>query len=159
MTVIELEKMKVAIYTRVSTEEQTTLNQLLRLQEQCKQRGWEYVIFEETQSSRKTRPVKNGLLQRLRNKEFDAVLVYKLDRWARSSSELILEVTELVTKGIGFVSYSENLDFSTATGKLMFNLLSTNQYPDDSIYFINIYNQFSNSILNEVDVNAGVSFT
>ena len=52
-------------------------------------------------------------------------MVYKLDRWARSSSELILEINELVGKGIGFYSYSENLDFGTATGKLLFNLLSS----------------------------------
>src|SRR5690606_23253082 len=52
------------------------------------------------------------------------VMVYKLDRWARSSRELILEINELITKGITFISYSENLDFSTATGKLHFNILS-----------------------------------
>lgn len=117
--------MRIAIYTRVSTEEQTTLNQIIRLQEHCKNEDWESILFEETQSTRNTRPVKNELLQRLRNKEFDGVLVYKLDRWARSSSELILEINELVGKGIGFYSYSENLDFGTATGKLLFNLLSS----------------------------------
>lgn len=116
---------RIAIYTRVSTQEQTTLNQRIRLEDYAKAKGWNYDIFEETESSRKTRPVKNDLLQRLRTKEYSGVLVYKLDRWARSSSELILEVNELVSKGIGFYSYSENLDFTTATGKLMFNLLSS----------------------------------
>jgi DNA invertase Pin-like site-specific DNA recombinase len=115
---------KVALYCRVSTTEQTTLNQRIRLEEYAKREGLEYEVFEEVQSSRKTRPVKNELLQRLRNKEFDSVIVYKLDRWARSSSELILEITELVDKKIGFVSLSENLDFGSATGKLMFHLLS-----------------------------------
>ena len=79
---------------------------------------------KETESSRKTRPVKADLLNMLRNKEYSAVVVYKLDRWARSSSELILDVTELVKKGIGFISISDNLDFSTATGKLHFHILS-----------------------------------
>jgi DNA invertase Pin-like site-specific DNA recombinase len=46
-----------------------------------------------------------------------------LDRWAISSSELILEVNELIKKGVGFISYSENLDFTTASGKLHFNIL------------------------------------
>ena len=114
----------VALYCRVSTEEQTTLNQRIRLEEYAKREGLEFEVFEEVQSSRKTRPVKAELLQRLRNKEFDAVVVYKLDRWARSSSELILEITELVDKKIGFVSLSEQLDFGSATGKLMFHLLS-----------------------------------
>lgn len=115
---------KIAIYTRVSTTEQTTLNQKLRLEEYAKNQNWEFELFEEVESSRKTRPIKAELLQRLRNKEFESVLVFKLDRWARSSSELILEVNELIKKGIGFISYSENLDFTTASGKLHFNILS-----------------------------------
>jgi DNA invertase Pin-like site-specific DNA recombinase len=118
-------KEKVAIYCRVSTDQQTTLNQKIRLEEYTNSKGWRYELFEEVESSRKTRPVKAQLLQRLRNKEFDAVLVYKLDRWARSSSELILEVNELVNKKIGFISLTEQLDFTSATGKLMFNLLSS----------------------------------
>ena len=118
-------KKKVAIYCRVSTEQQTTLNQKLRLEEYAKSKGWDYEIFEEVESSRKTRRVKYELLQRLRKMEFESVLVYKLDRWARSSSELILEVNELVNKKIGFISLTENLDFTSATGKLMFNLLSS----------------------------------
>jgi DNA invertase Pin-like site-specific DNA recombinase len=47
-----------------------------------------------------------------------------LDRWARSSTELILEAKELIDKGIAFVSVSDNLDFSTASGKLHFQILS-----------------------------------
>ena len=116
---------KIALYCRVSTLEQNTLNQKLRLEKYAKEQGWVYEVFEETQSSRKSRPVKAELLKRLRNKVFEGVLVYKLDRWARSSSELILEVNELVNKGVGFISYSENLDFTTATGKLLFGLLSS----------------------------------
>ncbi len=81
-------------------------------------------MFEETVSSRNTRPMKADLLQKLRRKEYSGVLVYMLDRWARYSSELILEIDELIEKGVGFYSLTENLDFSTATGKLMFNLLS-----------------------------------
>jgi len=115
---------KIAIYTRVSTTEQTTLNQKLRLEEYAKNQKWDFELFEEVESSRKTRPIKAELLHRLRNKEFESVLVFKLDRWARSSSELILEVNELIKKGIGFISYSENLDFTTASGKLHFNILS-----------------------------------
>jgi DNA invertase Pin-like site-specific DNA recombinase len=115
---------KIALYTRVSTTEQTNLNQKLKLESYAKAQGWNYEIFQETESSRNTRPVKAELLQKLRRKEYSGVLVYKLDRWARSSSELILEINELVSRGIGFYSLTENLDFGTATGKLMFNLLS-----------------------------------
>lgn len=115
---------KIAIYCRVSTNEQTTENQRLRLAEYADKEGWEYDVFSEVQSSKKTRPVKAELLQKLRDGEYDAVLVYKLDRWARSSTELILEVKELLDKGIQFISYSENLDFSTSAGQLHFQILS-----------------------------------
>lgn len=121
---METVKNKVALYCRVSTTEQTNENQKLRLMEYVKSNNLPFDIFEETESSRKTRPVKADLLNMLRNKEYSAVVVYKLDRWARSSSELILDVTELVKKGIGFISISDNLDFSTATGKLHFHILS-----------------------------------
>jgi putative DNA-invertase from lambdoid prophage Rac len=116
--------MKIAIYVRVSTTDQTVENQRLRLTEYTIAKGWEYDIFSEVQSTRNTRPVKAELLSKLRNHEYEGVLVYKLDRYARSSTELILEISELIKKGIFFYSYSENLDFSTATGKLHFQILS-----------------------------------
>ncbi len=115
---------KVAIYCRVSTKEQTTENQRIRLTEYTNQQGWQYDVFSEVQSTRKTRPVKAELLHRLRKNEYDGVLIFKLDRWARSSAELILEVKELIEKGIQFYSLSDNLDFSTSSGKLHFQILS-----------------------------------
>ena len=115
--------MRVALYCRVSTDKQTTENQKLRLVEYAEQNGYEYEVFDEVESTRKTRPVKQALLSKLRAKEFDAVVVYKLDRWARSSTELILDTKELIDKSIGFVSISDNLDFSTASGKLHFQIL------------------------------------
>jgi len=103
---------------------QTTENQKIRLEEFAKSKGWAYDIFEETESTRKTRPVKQVLLQKLRNAEYEAVAVFKLDRWARSSTEMILDVKELLDKNIGFISVSDNLDFTTASGKLHFQILS-----------------------------------
>ena len=119
-----IKKMKIAIYTRVSTQDQTVENQILRLIEYVLSKDWTYEIFSEVMSTRETRPVKAELLSKLRNKDYDGVIVYKLDRWARSSTELILEINELIQKGISFYSFSENLDFSTATGKLHFQILS-----------------------------------
>ena len=115
---------KIAIYIRVSTAEQTTENQLLKLREYCKNNEYEYEVFEEVESTRKSRPIKQELLNHLRKQKYDRVIVYKLDRWARSSRELILEIEELTTKGIQFISYSENIDFGTASGKLHFTILS-----------------------------------
>jgi putative DNA-invertase from lambdoid prophage Rac len=116
--------MKVAIYCRVSTQEQTTENQRIRLIEYCERQGWQFEVIEEVESSRKTRPKKQELLNRLRHKEFDGVLVWKLDRWARSSFELLNEIEELTKKGIAFYSMSDNLDFSTSTGRLHFAILA-----------------------------------
>lgn len=115
---------KIALYVRVSTSDQTVENQKIRLIDYAEKNGLNFEIFEETESTRRTRPVKQALLARLRNHEYDAVIVYKLDRWARSSTELILDTKELLDKGIGFISISDNFDFTTATGKLHFQILS-----------------------------------
>ncbi len=114
----------IAIYCRVSTKEQDTENQRIRLTEYANQKGWKYDVFTEVQSTRKTRPVKAELMTKLRNSNYDGVLIYKLDRWARSSTELILEVKELIEIGIKFISLTENLNFSTSAGKLHFQILS-----------------------------------
>jgi putative DNA-invertase from lambdoid prophage Rac len=115
---------KIAIYSRVSTSEQTVVNQRIRLIEYAEKNGYDYDIFEEVESTRKTRPVKQELLAKLRKLQYGAVVVFRLDRWARSSTELILETKELLDKGVTFISLSENLDFSSATGKLHFQILS-----------------------------------
>ena len=115
---------KIALYCRVSTSRQTNDNQKARLFEYAKSNNLEYDLFEEVESTRKTRPIKQELLTQLRNGEYKAVVVFKLDRYARSSRELILEVQELTNKGIGFISISDNLDFSSSTGRLHFHILA-----------------------------------
>jgi putative DNA-invertase from lambdoid prophage Rac len=115
---------KYALYQRVSTIDQSTDNQKLRLVEYANQRGYEYDIYDEVESTRRTRPVKQVLLQKLRNGEYSGCIVYKIDRWARSSTELILEIKELVDKDIAFISISDNLDFSSAAGRLHFQILA-----------------------------------
>jgi len=117
---------KVALYCRVSLSNgsQTNENQKIRLIDYAKSKGLAYDIYEETESSRKTRPIKQALLAKLRNNQYDAVIVFKLDRWARSSTELILDVKELIDKSVGFISVSDNLDFTTASGMLHFQILS-----------------------------------
>jgi putative DNA-invertase from lambdoid prophage Rac len=113
-----------ALYCRVSTAGQNTDNQKIRLLKWATDNKFKFVLFDEIESTRKTRPIKQKLLQRLRQGEFTAVVVNKLCRWARSSTELILETKELIDKGVGFISLSDNLDFTTASGKLQFQILS-----------------------------------
>jgi putative DNA-invertase from lambdoid prophage Rac len=120
----EITSNKVALYCRVSTGKQTTDNQKLRLVQYANDNNLEYDLFEEVESTRNTRPIKQNLLQRLRAKEYSQIIVFKLDRYARSSRELILEIQELTDKGIGFVSVSDNLDFTNAVGRLHFQILS-----------------------------------
>ena len=115
---------KFAIYCRVSTEEQTTENQRLILVEYAERRGFNYEVFEEVESTRNTRPLKQKLLGRLRAMEFDGLLVLKLDRWARSLRELTLELEEIHAKGVTFISLNDSIDMSTATGRLQFQILS-----------------------------------
>jgi len=113
-----------ALYVRVSTNNQTTDNQKIRLIEYAQKNNCTFDLFEEVESTRRTRPIKQALLQKVRQNHYDAVVVFKLDRWARSSTELILDTKEILDKGIGFISVSDNLDFSTAAGKLHFQILS-----------------------------------
>lgn len=120
-----LEKpLKMALYCRVSTYSQTTENQVLKLEEYAKRQGWDYKIYEETMTTRKTRPIKQEVLTMLRNKVFDGVCIWRLDRWARSMTELVIEIKELHDKEIIFKSLSDNIDFSTPAGKLQFHILA-----------------------------------
>jgi putative DNA-invertase from lambdoid prophage Rac len=121
-----MEMKKVALYCRVSTHLQNNDTQSIILERYAKERNLDYVLFEEKESTRKTRPVKASLLALLRSTEndFDAVIVSKLDRFARSSTELILDIKQIVDKGIAFISVSDNLDFGTASGMMHFQILA-----------------------------------
>jgi len=117
--------MKYAIYVRVSRTDQILENQINPLVEYAKRMGWEYELFKEKESTRKTRPIQWDLYNRLLKKEFDGLLFYKLDRWARSLKELVTHMEELNAKGINIVSFTENIDLSTATGRLMLNVIAS----------------------------------
>ncbi len=116
--------MKVALYGRVSKDMQNPKMQEIALKNKAEIEGWEFNYFEEKESTRKTRPVKYALYQRLLKKEYDAVCVWKLDRWARSLQELSNEVKILWDRNVKFISLKENIDLSSATGRLQFNIFS-----------------------------------
>jgi len=115
-------KMELALYARVSKKEQNPEMQIKALIEKAKREGWKYTLFEEKESTRKTRPVKYALYQRLLNKEYDGVCVWKLDRWGRSVQELAREITTLYNKDIIFVSLTDNIDLSSASGRFQFHV-------------------------------------
>jgi DNA invertase Pin-like site-specific DNA recombinase len=113
-----------AIYVRVSTTDQNLDNQKIPLIEYCKRMGWEYEVFEEKESTRKTRPIQWDLYNRLLRREFDGLVISKFDRWARSTKELIEHMERLVEKDIKIYSYTENIDLSSSMGRAMLTIIS-----------------------------------
>lgn len=118
------EKKNIAIYMRVSTQDQTLENQRLPLIQYADRMGWKYTMFEEKESTRNTRPVQWELYNRLLKKEFDGLLIYKFDRWARSTKELIEHIENLVKKNVEVYSYSENFDLNSSMGRAMLTIIS-----------------------------------
>lgn len=114
---------RIAIYCRVSTSDQDTGTQRAILEKYARSNKWKFTTFCETESTRNTRPVKQQVMAALRSGLFSGVLIYKLDRWARSLSELLLEMKELNDKGITFISLTDNIDFSSAAGKLLASVI------------------------------------
>ena len=117
-------KIKVAIYVRVSRTDQVLENQINPLVNYCKRMEYDYEIFKEKESTRKTRPVQWDLYNRLLRKEFDGLIIYKFDRWARSTRELIEHIESLVNKNVMVYSLTENIDLSTSMGRAMLTILS-----------------------------------
>lgn len=116
--------MKVAIYARVSTDEQTTDNQTIPLRQYAERMGWEYEVFTEKESTRNTRPVQYDLYNRLLRKEFGGLVIYKFDRWARSTRELVEHMERLIEKNILVYSYTENIDLNNSMGRAMLTIIS-----------------------------------
>ena len=119
--------MKAAIYARVSTTNgQDPEMQLRELREYCERRGWtmagEYVDVGVS-GSKDSRPELNRLMADAHRRRFDAIVVWKFDRFARSVSHLLRALETFKALGIEFVSLSEQVDTSTPTGKMVFTVL------------------------------------
>lgn len=117
---------KVAIYVRVSTNEQSTQLQLIDLQKYVEVRGWEaYSIYEDhATGTNDRRPNLKRLLEDARKRKFDIVLCWKLDRFFRSLKDLVNTLQYLTDCGVQFISLKDNIDLSTATGRLMVHILA-----------------------------------
>ena len=118
--------MRVGIYARVSTHDQQTLPmQLKAMRGYVRQRKWKLTLqVEEVGSGAKQRPMREELMKAARRREVDYIVVWKLDRWGRSVADLVTTLAELRDLSIGFVSLTEALDFTTASGRAMAGLLS-----------------------------------
>ncbi len=118
---------RVALYARVSTNDQHAENQMIELRTYCAARGWsvtaEYVdagISGATSS----RPQLDAMMQAARRRQCDAIVCWKLDRMGRSLAHLITLLDEITSLGIGFVSLGESIDLSTSAGRLQLHLLA-----------------------------------
>ena len=121
-----------AIYVRVSTEEQAKHGFSLGAQEESLKnyaRALGYDIFkiykEEGKSAKDLkRPEMIQMLEDAENHKFQAIFIYKLDRFSRSLKDLILTIDKLKELGIDFVSLQDKIETTSASGKLMFHVIS-----------------------------------
>ena len=117
--------MKTAIYARVSTDQQTTDNQVLKLEQVAERNGWEIqAIYADTISGAKSkRPELDKLMKSVMRKEVDMVMVWSVDRLGRSLQHLTALLSDIESKGINLYLHQQNIDTSTPSGKMLFQLL------------------------------------
>ena len=118
--------MKVALYARVSTQDQQTIPaQLEAMREYAKRQGWSVVLeVEEKESGAKdTRPKRLELIRQAGKGKFQAVIVWRLDRWSRSLADMLQTIETLGRQGVSFVSLHEQIDLTTPSGRLLFQML------------------------------------
>src|SRR5271170_3884431 len=117
---------RVGLYSRVSTFDQHTLPMQSRaLREYAARRGWTIAMqVKEVGSGAAQRQLREKLLDAARRREIDVVLVWRLDRWGRSVTDLLATLQELEHLGVGFVSLTEALDLTTPAGRAMAALLA-----------------------------------
>ncbi len=118
---------RVALYARVSTTDQSTDSQLLDLRRYVSERGWDVYkeyVDEGVSGTKDSRPALNELMNDAKKRRFDVVLVWRFDRFARSTKHLILALEEFRNLGIDFVSYQENIDTSSPLGSAIFTIIS-----------------------------------
>jgi len=118
---------KAALYARVSRDDLELENQRRILRERAEREGWDYEFFEEKETTRKTRPVKNKLLRRLREHEFDVVVFTKLDRFGRSLTELVMDIQQITDAGVRVLAITQGIDFdktSNAASRMYLQILA-----------------------------------
>ena len=120
--------MRAAIYARVSTvgQGQSPEVQIRELREYCVRRGWQLAgeyVDAGISGAKDSRPELNRLIADAHQRRFDAVVVWRFDRFARSVSHLLRALENFNALGVGFVSLSEQIDTSTPTGKMVFTVL------------------------------------
>jgi DNA invertase Pin-like site-specific DNA recombinase len=119
--------MRIGIYARVSTKDQSCELQVRDLRAYCTARGFdlirEYVDVGQS-GAKDSRPELNKLMDDARKRQFDAIVVWRFDRFARSTKHLLSALEEFRSMGIQFISYQENIETSSALGQALFTIVS-----------------------------------
>lgn len=120
---------RIALYTRVSTDNQTTENQRRELIAVAERMGWEIVAEFEDQGisgakGRDQRPAFDALMKAIARREIDLVASWAVDRLGRSLQDLVGFLNEINAKGVDLYLHQQALDTSTPSGRAMFGMLS-----------------------------------
>jgi putative DNA-invertase from lambdoid prophage Rac len=136
---------RAGLYARVSTNDQQTIPlQIRALREYAARRDWIVAMqVKEIGSGASARELREQIVEAARRRDIDVVLVWRLDRWGRSVTDLLATLQELDHLGVGFVSLTEALDLTTPAGRAMAGLLA-------------IFAEFERDILRE-RVRAGLA--
>jgi DNA invertase Pin-like site-specific DNA recombinase len=118
---------KVAVYVRVSTKDQSVDMQVSDLERYSRERGFKiFKIYKDNgiSGAKDDRPGLNQLMDDARKRKFDMLLVWRFDRFARSTKHLVTALYEFRNLGIDFISYQENIDTSSPLGEAVFTIIS-----------------------------------
>jgi len=117
---------RAGLYARVSTQDQQTLPMQNRaMREYAARRAWTIAMqLKEVGSGVAQRQRRDEMMEAARRREIDVVVVWRLDRWGRSVTDLLATLQELEHLGVGFVSLTEALDLTTPAGRAMAGLLA-----------------------------------
>jgi len=115
-----------AIYARVSTDVQHDAMQLSEVRGYCQRMGWTPVEYREKVSSLKVRPEFERMMADARARKFDAVVVWKIDRFARSTKQFTDSVMSLDAAGVRFIAVTQGIDTDkqSPTGRLLMQILA-----------------------------------
>src|SRR4051812_22930347 len=120
--------LRAGLYARVSTEDrgQDPETQLRPLREYAERRGFAVVgeFVDHASGTTESRPRYQQLLEAARKRELDVVLVWRYDRFARSTRALVNALGEFKARGVAFISYQENVDTTTPQGELVFGMMA-----------------------------------
>src|SRR4051812_8836256 len=120
--------LRAGLYARVSTEDrgQDPETQLRPLREYARRRGFSVVgeFVDHASGTTEVRPRYQRLLEAARKRELDVVLVWRYDRFARSTRALVNALGEFKARGVAFISYQEDVDTTTPQGELVFGMMA-----------------------------------